>query len=130
MCNSVTKGRAMVQQVDAQKVGDASGVAAADMNKPFFGVQGTALRGRTRHEIGLDRGLRDVGDELDGGGLWCGRSDGKTGEAEQANEEIMDSHDHYCGDFNGSVAYCGRTNHLRCPISRWTDRNSGGLSWL
>jgi hypothetical protein len=101
------------------------------MNKPFLGIQGTALRGRTRHEIGLDRGLRDVRDELDGGGLWCGRSDGKTGKAEQTSEEIMDSHDHYCGGFsNGSVAYCGRTRHLRCPISRWTDRNSGGLSWL
>jgi hypothetical protein len=82
----------MVQQVDAQKVGD--DVPAADMNKPFFGVQGTALRGRSRHEVGLDCRLRDVGDELDGGGLWCGRSDGKTGEAEQTSEEIMNSHDH------------------------------------
>jgi hypothetical protein len=69
------------------------------MKKPFFGVQGTALRGRTRHEIGLDCGLRDVGDELDGGGLWCGRSDGKAGDAEQTSEEVIDSHNHYYGDF-------------------------------
>ena len=69
------------------------------MKKPFFGVQGTALRGSTRHEIGLDCGLRDVGDELDGGGLWCGRSDGKAGEAEPTSEEVIDSHNHYYGDF-------------------------------
>lgn len=69
------------------------------MKKPFFGVQGTALRGRTRYEIELDCGMRDVGDELDGGGLWCGHSDGKADEAEQTSEEIMNSHDHYCGDF-------------------------------
>ena len=106
MCNSATKGRTMVQQVDAQKVGD--DVVAADMNKPFFGIQGTTLRGRSRHKLGLDCGLKDVAGELDGRGLWCGRSDGKTCEAEQTSEEIMDSHDHYCGGFsNGSVAYCG-----------------------